>query len=76
MPPGPARRAEACQRQVEATRAAGYAGLSLWRLHAEAAVESLGSAEAVREMVPAKEESNLEAVREGYDKLRIFEPES
>jgi len=37
--------------QVEATKAAGYAGLSLWRLHAEAAVESLGSAEAVREMV-------------------------
>ena len=37
--------------QVEATKAAGFTGLSLWRLHAEAAVASLGSAEAVRELV-------------------------
>lgn len=45
--PGP----EGLAIQVEATRRAGYAGLSLWRLHAEAAVASLGSAEAVRELV-------------------------
>lgn len=32
--------------------------------------------EAVREMVPAKEDTNLDAVRQGYDKIRIFEPES
>lgn len=37
--------------QVEATKAAGFTGLSLWRIHAEAAVASLGSAEAVRELV-------------------------
>ena len=45
--PGP----EGLAVQVEATRAAGFSGLSLWRLHAEAAATSLGSAEAVREMV-------------------------
>lgn len=45
--PGP----EGLAIQVEATKAAGYAGLSLWRLHAEAAIASLGSAEAVRDLV-------------------------
>lgn len=45
--PGP----EGLAIQVEATKAAGYAGLSLWRLHAEAAIASLGSAEAVRDFV-------------------------
>ncbi|MAG33692.1 MAG: hypothetical protein CL908_22670 [Deltaproteobacteria bacterium] len=47
--PGP----ESLAIQVEATKGAGYAGLSLWRLHAEAAVTSLGSPEAVRELVEA-----------------------
>jgi 2-oxoacid:acceptor oxidoreductase gamma subunit (pyruvate/2-ketoisovalerate family) len=32
--------------------------------------------EAVREMVPAKEETNLEAVKRGYDNLKIFHPET
>ncbi len=45
--PGP----NGLETQVEAAKAAGYAGLSLWRLHAEAAVESLGTPEAVREKV-------------------------
>jgi sugar phosphate isomerase/epimerase len=37
--------------QVEATKAAGFAGLSLWRMHAEAAVASLGSPDVVRDFV-------------------------
>lgn len=32
--------------------------------------------EAVHGMVPAKEETNLEAIKEGYRKLKIFESES
>ena len=37
--------------QVEAAKAAGFAGLSLWRLHAEAAVSAERSPEAIRDMV-------------------------
>jgi sugar phosphate isomerase/epimerase len=45
--PGP----EGLAVQVAATKAAGFSGISLWRLHAEAAEASLGSPEAVRELV-------------------------
>lgn len=69
---------------VDATGIAGELGLghvinttvlgAYCRFNPEISMEYLR--EAVREMVPAREETNLEAVRWGYDKLEIFDPET